>query len=81
MHIQMPHVKSLYLIRDTPVFKYTQLFKPNQSLDFSLYFFLYIERIFVGFSAGIADYSQEKSNKKKPIENKKTAENMNTQNI
>ena len=52
-------------------------FKPESVIRIQSVFLLYIERIFVGSFAGIADYVKKKYNKKRPIENKKKAESMN----
>ena len=51
--------------------------KPESVIRIQSVFLLYIERIFVGSFAGIADYVKKKYNKKRPIENKKKAESMN----
>ena len=55
------------------------LLHPESVIRIQSVFLLYIERIFVGSFAGIADYVKKKYNKKRPIENKKTAESMNAQ--
>lgn len=52
-------------------------FKPESVIKIQSVLLLYIERIFVGSFAGIADYVKKKYNKKRPIENKKKAESMN----
>ena len=52
-------------------------FKPESVIRIQSVLLLYIERIFVGFFCRHSGLCQEKSDKKRPIENKKTAENMN----
>ena len=51
--------------------------KPESVIRIRSVFLLYIERIFVVFFCRHSGLCQEKDNKKRPIENKKTTESIN----